>query len=47
MFGMAHCNSTKVPMAKGTRLIADMNESKGGCHHLQKDGLQTNIFGEY
>ncbi len=28
MFGMVHCNSTKVPMAKGVRLIVDMNEEK-------------------
>ncbi len=28
MFGMVHYNSTKVPMAKGTRLIANMNEQK-------------------
>jgi hypothetical protein len=28
MFGMAHCNSTKGLMAKGIRLIADMNEQK-------------------
>ncbi len=26
--GMTHCNSTKVHMAKGTRLIANMNEQK-------------------
>jgi exosortase/archaeosortase len=28
MFGMAHCNLTKVLMVKGTRLIIDMNEQK-------------------
>jgi hypothetical protein len=28
MFGMAHCNSTKAPMAKGRMLIVNMNEQK-------------------
>ncbi len=47
MFGMVHCNSTKVPMAKGTRLIVDMNEQKVDATTYKKDGWQTNIFGEY
>jgi hypothetical protein len=28
MFGMDHCNSTKVPMAEGRMLIVNMNEQK-------------------
>ncbi len=28
MFGMDHCNSTKVPMAEGIMLIVNMNEQK-------------------
>jgi hypothetical protein len=27
-FGMVECNLTKIPMAEGTKLVADMNDQK-------------------
>jgi hypothetical protein len=47
IFGMVECNLNKIPMAEGTKLVADMNDKNINPITYRKMGRQVSLYDKH